>query len=88
MEDLKAIVDNAIDNGYTVGWAADVSEGGFKWNKGYAVNPEPKTGENLEGTELARWVKLSDKDRENSTFDIKRPCKGEDRDARDASGGF
>ena len=75
MEELKEIVDNAIENGYTVGWAADVSEGGFKWNKGYAVNPEPKTGENLEGTELSRWVKLSDKDRENATFDIKGPVK-------------
>lgn len=75
MDELKQIVDNAIDKGYTVGWAADVSEGGFKWNKGYAVNPEPKTGENLEGTELARWVKLSDKDRESETFDIKGPVK-------------
>lgn len=75
MEDLKAIVDNAIDNGYTVGWAADVSEGGFKWNKGYAVNPEPKNEETLEGTELARWVKLSDRERANATFDIKGPVK-------------
>lgn len=75
MEELKEIVDHAIDNGYTVGWAADVSEGGFKWNKGYALNPEPKTGENLEGTELSRWVKLSNKDRENATYDIKGPVK-------------
>ncbi len=75
MEDLKAIVDNAIENGYTVGWAADVSEGGFKWNKGYAVNPEPKNEETLEGTELARWVKLSDRERANATFDIKGPVK-------------
>lgn len=75
MEELKEIVDSAIDNGYTIGWAADVSEGGFKWNKGYAVNPVPKTGDDLEGTELSRWVKLSSKDRENATYDIKGPVK-------------
>lgn len=75
MEELKEIVDNALEKGYTVGWAADVSEGGFKWNKGYAVNPVPKTGEDLQGTELSRWVKLSDKDRANATYDIKGPVK-------------
>ncbi|MDE6669555.1 MAG: C1 family peptidase [Muribaculaceae bacterium] len=75
MEELKAIVDNALDNGYTVGWAADVSEGGFKWRQGYAVNPEPKSEEDMDGTELSRWVKLSDSDREKSAFDIKGPVK-------------
>ncbi len=75
MDELKQIVDNALDNGYTVGWAADVSEGGFKWAKGYAVNPVPKTGEDLQGTELSRWVKLSDKDRADATYDIKGPVK-------------
>ena len=28
LDELKAIVDNAIENGYPVAWAADVSEGG------------------------------------------------------------
>ncbi len=75
MEEMQAIVDNAINNGYTVVWAADVSEGGFKWRQGYALMPEKKTGSDLEGSELARWVQLSDKDRENATFDIKGPVK-------------
>lgn len=75
LDELKAIVDNAIENGYSVVWAADVSEGGFKWRNGYAVLPEKKTGADLEGSELARWVQLSDKDRENATFDIKGPVK-------------
>lgn len=75
MEEMKEIVDNAIDKGYTIAWAADVSEGGFKWRNGYAVNPEPKTGDDLQGTELSRWVQLSDKDREDATYDIKGPVK-------------
>ncbi len=75
MDELKAIVDNALDNNYTVGWAADVSEGGFKWAKGYAVLPAEKTAADMEGTELSRWVKLSDKERDAAQYDIKGPVK-------------
>lgn len=75
IEELKAIVDNAIDNGYSVEWAADVSEGGFKWRQGYAVIPEETDENSLEGTELSRWVQLSDKDREEARFDIHGPVK-------------
>jgi len=75
LNELKQIVDNALENGYTVGWAADVSEGGFKWRNGYAVLPEEKSEKDMDGTELSRWVKLSDKDRDNAKFDIKGPVK-------------
>ncbi len=75
MEEMKEIVDNALDNGYSIGWAADVSEGGFKWRKGYALLPEAKEEADMDGTELSRWVQLSDKDREASQFDIKGPTK-------------
>ena len=63
MEEMKAVVDNALENGYTIGWAADVSEGGFKWTDGVALMPKGKDEGDLTGTELARWVKLSDRDR-------------------------
>lgn len=75
LDELKQIVDNAIDKGYTVGWAADVSEGGFKWKKGYALNPEPKKGDDLTGTELDRWVKLSEKERTDATYNFTSPVK-------------
>ena len=75
MEEMKQTVDNALEKGYTVCWSADVSEGGFQWRNGFALLPEPKTGEDLEGTELSRWVQLSDKDRENDTYKIKGPVK-------------
>lgn len=75
MEELKAIVDNAIDNGYPVAWGADVSEGGFKWRKGYAVIPVEKDGKDLTGTELSRWVKLSDKERADKRYDIDGPVE-------------
>ena len=58
MDEMKAIVDNALDNGYSVGWAADVSEPGFKWKDGYAIIPK---------------VKLSDKEREEESNKINGP---------------
>lgn len=75
MEDMQAIVDNALDKGYTVMWAADVSEPGFKWRKGYALMPAGKEDKDMTDTELSRWVKLSDKDREDEKYDIKGPVK-------------
>lgn len=75
MEEMQQIVDYALDKGWTVMWAADVSEGGFKWTKGYAVLPEEKSQKDMTDTELSRWVKLSDKDREKEKFDIKGPVK-------------
>ena len=75
MDEMQRIVDYALDKGWTVMWAADVSEGGFKWNKGYALLPDDKDKKDMTDTELSRWVKLSDKDRESSKYDIKGPVK-------------
>ena len=75
MEDLQPITDNALDKGYTVFWGADVSEGGFKWTEGFAVNPAEKEQKDMTDSELSRWVKLSDKDRANERFKIKGPVK-------------
>ena len=75
LADLRAITDNALDKGYTVFWGADVSEGGFKWTDGYAVNPAEKEEKDMTDSELSRWVKLSDKDRSSERFKIKGPVK-------------
>lgn len=75
MEDMQRLVDTALEKGWTVMWAADVSEGGFKWTKGYAVLPAEKDQKDMTDTELSKWVKMSDKDRENQKFEIKGPVK-------------
>lgn len=75
LDELKAIVDNAIENGYSVVWAADVSEKGFKWREGYALMPKAKTESDMDGTELSRWVTLSDKDREAEMYAINGPTE-------------
>lgn len=73
LDEFKAVIDNSIENGYPVVWAADVSEGGFNWKDGYAVMPKPTDEASLEGTELARWVKMSDADRKKKQFEINGP---------------
>lgn len=75
IDDLMALIDNALEKGYTVAWAADVSEPTFKWREGYAVLPEEKSEADMEGTELARWVQLSDKDREKEKSKVSGPGK-------------
>lgn len=75
VEELKEIVDYAVEHGYPVVWAADVSEGGFKWTKGFAVMPKERTAADMEGTELSRWVKLSDKERADKQYDINGPVE-------------
>ena len=40
MNDLTDIIDNALNKGFTVAWAADVSEKYFSWKNGVAYVPE------------------------------------------------
>ncbi|MBQ4368108.1 MAG: aminopeptidase [Muribaculaceae bacterium] len=75
LDELLEIANYAIDHGYPVAWGADVSEPGMKWRKGYAVLPVDKDVPDLSGTDMDRWAKLSDKDREEEKWDIKGPVE-------------
>lgn len=52
MNELTEIIDNALQNGYTVAWATDVSEKFFSWKNGVAFVPE-KEIEKMNQQELA-----------------------------------
>jgi len=62
MDDLMAIIDNAIKNGYTMAWGADVSEVGFT-RKGIGVMPDADNGADLTGSDMAHWLGLSADDK-------------------------
>ncbi len=62
LEDLMAIIDNAIDKGYTMAWGADVSEIGFT-RKGVGVMPDADKGADLTGSDMAHWLGLSQADK-------------------------
>jgi len=70
MNELVAIIENSINQGYAVGWSSDVSEKGFQHSKGFAVVPELNI-EELDNSERLRWEKLSDRDRERQMLSFK-----------------
>jgi aminopeptidase C len=67
MEDMMRIIDNAIANGYTLAWGADVSEIGFT-RKGIGVVPDADHGADLTGSDMQKWVGMTkDKQKEELT---------------------
>jgi bleomycin hydrolase len=51
LNEMTDMVDNALDKGYTVAWATDVSEKYFSWKNGVAIVPE-KELEDMNADEL------------------------------------
>lgn len=39
LEELQMVIDSSLEAGYAVNWAADVSEKGFAFDKGFAIVP-------------------------------------------------
>ena len=74
MEEMMDIIDNALENGYTVAWGADVSDKGFSWKKGVAVIPDLEKG-NLEGTEKEKWEALTEKEKKKAAYSFDGPAK-------------
>lgn len=74
MDEMMAIMDHAIENGYTIAWGADVSEKGFSWNNGVAVVPE-EVKENLSDNEQSKWADLTDRQRAKLFYSFDAPIK-------------
>ena len=62
LEEMMEIIDNALLNGYSVEWAADVSEPGFQYSKGFAVIPAGTSSE-ASDLEWAKWETMSSNSR-------------------------
>ena len=73
LDELMQVFDNAIQTGYTIAWAADVSERGFS-RDGIAVVPDIEYEETL-GSDEAHWIGVSRADRDAKIKElIKNPC--------------
>lgn len=73
VNELEAIIDNSLASGYTVAWAADVSEKGFVTsNKGVAVLPAAVTDE-MSDAEIARWEALPEREKERELYKLEKP---------------
>lgn len=66
LEEMKAVIDRSLAEGYTINWAADVSEKGFRHKQGFAVVPIQKI-EELSGSEKGKWTSLSEEEFKNMT---------------------
>ena len=58
MDEMMQIIDNAIEQGYTVAWGGDVSEPGFT-RKGLAYAVDDKKTQSLQGSDMAKWLKMT-----------------------------
>lgn len=74
LNEMMAVVDNALENGYSIGWASDVSERGFDRMKAIAVIPEDNI-ESMSGTEAERWGRLSEKERQAELYSFDKPIR-------------
>lgn len=64
LDDLMAIMNNALKNGYTIAWDGDVSEKGFSHSNGLAILPTSQP-ENMSSSDRARFEKLPAADKSN-----------------------
>ncbi|MBO5017486.1 MAG: aminopeptidase [Alistipes sp.] len=65
IDELMEVFDNAIMKGYTIAWGSDVSEKGFT-RMGTAVLPDETAGTDLQGSDMAKWLNLSEEERQNT----------------------
>jgi len=73
VNELEEIIDNAVNIGYTVAWAADVSEKGFVTSqKGVAVVPVVDKA-NMTDAEITKWEKLNEKEKNEELYKLTKP---------------
>ncbi|KAA6334567.1 Aminopeptidase E [termite gut metagenome] len=61
IDEIIAVMDNAIEKGFTVAWASDVSEQGYT-RDGIAVAPDLVRSD-LTGSDMIRWTGLSSEEK-------------------------
>ena len=69
LNDLIEAIDHALENGYSVAWAADVSEKGFNHRKGIAFVPDAEQ-EEIDGLEQAKWEEMSTREKSKAIYSL------------------
>jgi bleomycin hydrolase len=73
LNELEEIIDNAINTGFTVAWASDVSEKGFSTSQhGVAVIPTVVKA-NMTDAEISKWEKKTEKDKNEALYKLSKP---------------
>jgi bleomycin hydrolase len=71
IDELTEIVDYAVEKGYTVAWACDVSEKGFSWKNGLAVVPSEDIAD-LDNLEKSKWEGLTTREKTDFFYDFSK----------------
>ena len=77
LDEMIETVDYALNNGFTVCWDGDVSEKGFSFKNGVAINPVVKKAEDLSGSDRARFEKMDPKEQREmlaEAYKFEKPC--------------
>ncbi|HSO87522.1 MAG TPA: C1 family peptidase [Draconibacterium sp.] len=73
VNELEEIIDYSLGNGFTIAWAADVSEKGFATsNKGVAMLPAAPAAE-MSSTEIQKWEALPEKEKQKELYKLDKP---------------
>ncbi|MDR1919165.1 MAG: C1 family peptidase [Tannerellaceae bacterium] len=73
LDELIQTMNHALNNGHTLCWDGDVSEKGFSFVNGVAINPEVKKVEDYASTDRARFEKLDEAGRLEEVYKFERP---------------
>jgi bleomycin hydrolase len=67
LNEMMQVMDHSLNNGFSIGWASDVSEKGFSFRNGVAIVPETDI-KAMDGLERAKWESMNSKDLEKEMF--------------------
>ena len=73
LDELIGAIDYALNKGYTVCWDGDVSEQGFSFKNGIAINPQVEDVKDYSTTDRARFEKMPKYERMDEVFKFKHP---------------
>lgn len=73
LDEMMDVMDYALKNGYSVCWDGDVSEKGFSFVNGVAINPEVNNVDDYATTDRARFEKMAPRERLEEVYKFEHP---------------
>lgn len=73
LDELISVMDGALKSGYTLCWDGDVSEKGFAYLNGVAINPDVKSDDLYKDSDRAHWGQLNDTEHLAEVFRFEHP---------------
>ncbi len=73
LDELIDVMNHSLKAGYTVCWDGDVSEKGFSYTNGVAINPEVSNVDSYATTDRARFEKMNPNQRLEEVYKYERP---------------